>query len=85
MMQKVESKDDSSELAKCLRGDYGLVWSHCDLNSSNILVDPITLQITGILDWEKSRIAPPVNVTLLTFHAGVLIMAVVGSGRIVIQ
>jgi thiamine kinase-like enzyme len=58
--QKVDKKDDASELAKCLRGDYGLVWSHCDLNNSNILVDPITFKITAILDWEKSHIAPPV-------------------------
>ena len=29
-----------------------LVFCHCDLSQSNILVDPDTLKIEGILDWE---------------------------------
>ncbi|KAI5862978.1 kinase-like domain-containing protein [Durotheca rogersii] len=29
-----------------------LVFCHCDLSQSNIIVDPITLKIEGIIDWE---------------------------------
>jgi hypothetical protein len=50
----------ATSLGEALNGRYGYVWSHCDLNSSNILVNPITLQITAILDWEKAHIASPV-------------------------
>lgn len=32
--------------------------SHEDLHSSNILIDPITFKITGIIDWEMSRVIP---------------------------
>ncbi|PNY19960.1 Uncharacterized protein TCAP_07434 [Tolypocladium capitatum] len=29
-----------------------LVFCHCDLSQSNIIVDPATLKIEGIIDWE---------------------------------
>lgn len=29
-----------------------LVFCHCDLSQSNIIVDPVTLKIEGIIDWE---------------------------------
>ncbi|KAJ1334143.1 phosphotransferase [Microdochium nivale] len=31
---------------------------HCDLRAANIMVDPETFEITGILDWEESRVLP---------------------------
>ena len=34
------------------------VFCHCDLSQSNIIVDPTTLQITAILDWEFSGYFP---------------------------
>ncbi|TLS20677.1 uncharacterized protein PpBr36_11011 [Pyricularia pennisetigena] len=35
-----------------------LVFCHCDLSQTNILVDPETLSITGIIDWEFSGFWP---------------------------
>jgi thiamine kinase-like enzyme len=32
---------------------------HNDLNQANILVDPDTLKITGIIDWEYAGFYPP--------------------------
>ncbi len=34
------------------------VFCHCDLSQSNILVDPKTLQIVAIIDWEYSGFFP---------------------------
>ncbi|KEQ88678.1 hypothetical protein M438DRAFT_402509 [Aureobasidium pullulans EXF-150] len=34
------------------------VLTHGDLSDRNILVDPSTLQVTGLLDWELANIAP---------------------------
>ncbi|KJZ74363.1 hypothetical protein HIM_06173 [Hirsutella minnesotensis 3608] len=31
---------------------FDLVFCHCDLSQSNIIVDPVTLKIEGIIDWE---------------------------------
>lgn len=31
---------------------FNLVFCHCDLSQSNIIVDPVTLKIEGIIDWE---------------------------------
>lgn len=31
---------------------WNLVFCHCDLSQSNIIVDPATLKIDGIIDWE---------------------------------
>ena len=36
-----------------------LVFCHCDLSQSNILVDPDTLKIQGIVDWEFAGYWPP--------------------------
>jgi thiamine kinase-like enzyme len=34
------------------------VFCHCDLSQSNILVDPKTLQIVAIIDWEYGGFFP---------------------------
>ncbi|KAH0361813.1 hypothetical protein KCU65_g8435, partial [Aureobasidium melanogenum] len=34
------------------------VLTHGDLSDRNILVDPSTLQVTGLIDWELANIAP---------------------------
>ena len=34
------------------------VLTHGDLSDRNILVDPITLEVTGLIDWELANIAP---------------------------
>lgn len=36
----------------------GFVLRHHDLSRSNVMVDPITLEITGIIDWECISTAP---------------------------
>jgi len=36
----------------------GYLLHHCDLRSANILVDPETFTITGIIDWEKTVALP---------------------------
>jgi len=38
--------------------DSRYVFCHCDLSGSNIIVDPITLKIVAILDWEFSGFYP---------------------------
>ena len=38
--------------------DYPNVIYHDDLNSSNILVDPETFVVTGIVDWEMINVVP---------------------------
>ncbi|KAK4233506.1 hypothetical protein C8A03DRAFT_38777 [Achaetomium macrosporum] len=35
------------------------VFCHCDLSQSNIIVDPATLKIEGIIDWEYAGYWPP--------------------------
>ncbi|CAD0115412.1 unnamed protein product [Aureobasidium uvarum] len=34
------------------------VLTHGDLSDRNILIDPSTLQVTGLLDWELANVAP---------------------------
>ncbi|KAI0768001.1 hypothetical protein BD413DRAFT_614685 [Trametes elegans] len=34
------------------------VLTHDDLSDRNILVDPGTLEVTGLVDWEMANIAP---------------------------
>lgn len=34
------------------------VLTHGDLSDRNILIDPITLQVTGLIDWELANVAP---------------------------
>ena len=34
------------------------VLHHRDLNTGNILVDPTSYRVTGIVDWEMTRLAP---------------------------
>nr|POE89897.1 hypothetical protein CFP56_20366 [Quercus suber] len=34
------------------------IFTHGDLSDRNILVDPTTLEITGLIDWEQANIAP---------------------------
>ncbi|KAL4894667.1 kinase-like domain-containing protein [Aspergillus ambiguus] len=41
---------------------------HGDLSAQNILVDPDTFQITGLLDFEFSQIASPLEEYLYSFH-----------------
>lgn len=43
--------------------------SHCDFDTSNILVDPIQRQITGIIDFEECKIWDPAS-DLLFFNEG---------------
>jgi len=33
---------------------------HADVHEESFLVDPVTLEITGILDWEAARISKPI-------------------------
>ncbi|POR32590.1 Uncharacterized protein TPAR_07207 [Tolypocladium paradoxum] len=37
---------------------FSLVFCHCDLSQSNIIVDPETLKIEGIIDWEYGSYWP---------------------------
>ncbi|KAK7973045.1 hypothetical protein PG988_007179 [Apiospora saccharicola] len=41
-----------------LRDDFGIVFSHADLSVENILVDPASGSITGIIDWEMAGFWP---------------------------
>ena len=43
---------DKGEIAEPAR----FALTHTDLHPGNVLVDPTTLQITAILDWETSRL-----------------------------
>ena len=38
--------------------ESGFVLHHHDINAANILVDPETFEITGILDWEMTCVVP---------------------------
>src|SRR5690349_17315599 len=40
--------EDESEIVLC----------HFDLHSGNIMIDPSTLEITGVLDWERASSYP---------------------------
>jgi hypothetical protein len=51
------NKINSPELKSKLN-DVLLRLAHCDLHFANILIDPATAQITGILDWEFSQVLP---------------------------
>ncbi|KAM3518327.1 hypothetical protein MY4038_010123 [Beauveria bassiana] len=39
-------------------GDYPLVLTHGDLNEMNILVDPASGKITGVVDWAEASVQP---------------------------
>lgn len=39
-------------------GDYPLVITHGDLSEMNLLVDPLSGKITGIVDWAETSIQP---------------------------
>ncbi|EHA48808.1 hypothetical protein MGG_11537 [Pyricularia oryzae 70-15] len=41
------------------RDDDSLVFCHNDLSASNVLVDPYTLKINAIVDWEYAGFYPP--------------------------
>lgn len=45
-------------LPALLDGSYPLVLTHSDLNEMNILVDPNSGKITGIVDWPGTSILP---------------------------
>ncbi|KAI0658597.1 phosphotransferase enzyme family-domain-containing protein, partial [Cubamyces menziesii] len=38
--------------------DDRAVLTHCDLSDRNILVDPTTLEVTGLIDWEMANVMP---------------------------
>eukprot|EP01112_Ceratiomyxa_fruticulosa_P024284 TRINITY_DN982_c0_g1_i4.p1 TRINITY_DN982_c0_g1~~TRINITY_DN982_c0_g1_i4.p1 ORF type:complete len:410 (-),score=84.75 TRINITY_DN982_c0_g1_i4:1264-2493(-) len=52
ILKKVEDSDLLGDIS--WGGEDRLCICHTDLNNSNIIVDPGTLQIKGILDWEWS-------------------------------
>jgi serine/threonine protein kinase len=62
LAQTLNSKRDelhrkaTDSMSKCNRLDFEdkICFTHTDLNSTNIIVDPKTLKITGIIDWELS-------------------------------
>lgn len=41
------------------RPQVDLVFSHNDLNVDNVIVDPDTLKIKAIIDWEYAGFYPP--------------------------
>lgn len=41
------------------RSQPDLVFSHNDLSASNVIVDPDTLKINAIIDWEYAGFYPP--------------------------
>ncbi|KAF4958092.1 hypothetical protein FGADI_2650 [Fusarium gaditjirri] len=41
-----------------LRDDYGIHFAHADISGENILLDPMTGSITGIVDWEMAGFWP---------------------------
>lgn len=41
------------------RGEDDLVFCHNDLSAANVIVDPETLKITAIIDWEYAGFYPP--------------------------
>ncbi|KAK4194848.1 hypothetical protein QBC40DRAFT_343881 [Triangularia verruculosa] len=45
-------------LPALLDGNYPLVLTHSDLNEMNILVNPDTGEITGVIDWADASIQP---------------------------
>ncbi|CAM6000211.1 unnamed protein product [Sphagnum balticum] len=45
------SSDEAAEINDLNFNDE-LVLKHGDLNCSNILIDPVTCELTGVLDWE---------------------------------
>lgn len=48
---------DATWSAACA-ADNSFVFCHCDLSQSNIIVDPKTLKIEGIIDWEYAGFWP---------------------------
>ena len=46
------------EIFKDEKNGSGFVLHHHDINAANILVDPNTFEITGILDWEMTCVVP---------------------------
>lgn len=48
---------DATWSAKTME-DNSFVFCHCDLSQSNIIVDPKTLKIEGIIDWEYAGFWP---------------------------
>jgi Ser/Thr protein kinase RdoA (MazF antagonist) len=48
--------DDAQEL---LDGERRVCLAHSDFNAENLLVDPDTLEVTGVLDWELAHSGLP--------------------------
>ena len=46
------------------------VLHHHDLSFSNVIVDPVTYKVTGIVDWERVAIIPTWEDTYLQFLEG---------------
>ncbi|KAB5570133.1 aminoglycoside phosphotransferase [Coniochaeta sp. 2T2.1] len=59
-------------LEGCLRGagvdGTARVLTHGDLTTSNILIDPETLQLTGLIDFDFASIGHPAQEFLSSFH-----------------
>jgi serine/threonine protein kinase len=52
-------KDEPMEFVEVSSDTEDFVLCHNDLNQANIMVDPVTLRITGIIDWEFAGFFPP--------------------------
>ncbi len=48
--------EDAQDL---LDEDRSVCLVHADLNSKNVLVDPVSLEVTGVLDWEFAHAGSP--------------------------
>lgn len=48
--------EDAQDL---LDEDRGVCLVHADLNSKNVLVDPVSLEVTGVVDWEFAHAGSP--------------------------
>ena len=51
---------DQKWAAPSLSAESDLVFCHCDLPQSNIIVDPESLKVEGVIDWEYGRFWPKI-------------------------
>ena len=52
-------KSDGRPLEMRRREEHNLVFCHNDLSMNNVIVDPDTLKIKAIIDWEYAGFFPP--------------------------